>query len=179
MRAKSFSRLVEPHLDAVHRLCRRLTRTRADAEDLAQAALLRAFERHDELRDPARVRPWLLTLTRHLHLNRVRDVRPHLVVLDGGRLTEGTDEEPRGNLEDELQDRSLSDELLGALRALPEEQSTALWLREVEGLAYDEIADVLGCPVGTVRSRLARARQAMFDQLASTSLDRASEGAKR
>ena len=68
-------------------------------------------------------------------------------------------------MEEELQSRVLSDELLLALKGLPEEQATALWLRSVEGFSYDEIAQAMDTPVGTVRSRLARAREAMLARL--------------
>ncbi len=167
MEPKEFARLVEPHLGVIHRLARRLTRTRADAEDLAQEGLIRAFERRSSLRDVQRIRGWLLATLRNLHLNRLRDEKPHLLVL--GDVGE-TDAEPRGDLERELQDGVLSDELLLGLRQLPEEQSTALWLRAVEGLSYEEVAESMGTPVGTVRSRLSRARAAMIEFLSVTKL---------
>ena len=173
VKAREFTRLVEPHLGVLHRLARRLTRTRADAEDLAQEALVRAFERRRSLRDPSRMRAWLLATARNLFLNQVRDDKPHLLVLSAGgpELDRET-----GDLEEEIQDRVLPDELLLALRELPEEQSTALWLRAVEGLTYDEIAEAMGCPVGTVRSRLARARAALEERLLGGALARAAGG---
>lgn len=171
MKPTEFARLVEPHLDVVHRLARRLTRTRADAEDLAQEALVRAFEKRAGLKEPERLRAWLLALLRNLHLNRVRDARPHLLVLSGDEPPR----EPIGDLEQELQDRVLPDEMLLALRALPEEQASAIWLREVEGLSYEELAAAMETPVGTVRSRLARARAAL---LASLEKHRAAGGIK-
>ena len=85
--------------------------------------------------------------------------RQKLEVLEGGRslpVAEGLS----SNLEQEILDRSFTDELLLALDALPEEWRETLWLREVEDLSYEEIARVLDCPLGTVRSRLARARAA-------------------
>ena len=160
MDARRFTQLVEPHLDVMHRLVRRLTRTRADAEDLAQEALVRAFEKRASLRDPERVRGWVLAMLRNLHLNRIRDEKPHLLVLGGE-----APEEPRGDLEREVMDRHLPDHLLLALRALPEEQASAMWLREVEGLSYEELAEAMGTPIGTVRSRLARARASLLERL--------------
>jgi len=160
--ARRFTELVEPHLAVMHRLARRLTATRADAEDLAQEALVRAFEKRASLRDPAAVRGWVLALLRNLHLNRVRDAKPQLLVL-GGELPH----QPAGDHEREILDRHLPDDLLLALRALPEEQATAIWLREVEGLSYDELAAAMGTPVGTVRSRLSRARASLLDALAA------------
>lgn len=165
MDAHRFKALVEPHLDVLHRLARRLTRTRADAEELAQEALVRAFEKRASLRDPEKVRGWILATARNLHRNRVRDEKPHLVILDGDRP--GEESEPRGDLEREILHRHLPDELLLALRALPEEQATAIWLREVEGLSYDEIAAATEVPIGTVRSRLARARAGLLERLRS------------
>lgn len=163
--ASRFSHLVEPHLDVLHRLARRLTRTRADAEDLAQEALLRAFERRASLRDATRLRAWILALVRNLHLNRVRDHKPHLLVLAGHDPEEVAQDRLQGDLERDILDRHLPDELLLALRDLPEEQSTAIWLREVEGLSYEELAVAMECPIGTVRSRLARARKGLLERL--------------
>ncbi|HEY0840490.1 MAG TPA: sigma-70 family RNA polymerase sigma factor [Vulgatibacter sp.] len=162
MDPKEFTSLVEPHLGVLHRLARRLTRTRAEAEDLAQEGLIRAFERRSALREKDRLRGWLLSTVRNLHLNRLRDEKPQLLVLSGLR---GMDAKRSGDLEQEIQDGALTDELLLALRRLPEEQSTVLWLRAVEGLSYEELADVMATPVGTVRSRLARARAAMIEML--------------
>ncbi len=90
-------------------------------------------------------------------------MRPRFEVLDGGLSPKRR--EPAGDLERELLRGSLSDELSAALDALPEDQREALWLREVEELTYEEIAAVQGCPVGTVRSRLARARSAMVEEM--------------
>lgn len=162
MDPKEFTCLVEPHLGVIHRLARRLTRTRAEAEDLAQDGLIRAFEQRGSLREKERFRGWILSTVRNLHLNRVRDEKPQLVVLAGLR---GIDAERQGDLEREMQDGALPDELLLALRRLPEDQSTALWLRAVEGLSYEEVAEAMGTPVGTVRSRLSRARTAMIEML--------------
>lgn len=173
--AERFIALVGPHLDVLHRLARRLTSTRADAEDLAQEALVRAFEKRSLLREPSRIRGWLLALARNLHRNRTRDEKPHLLVLAGDR--EGMEaEEPAGDLERELLDRSLPDEILLALRQLPEEQATVLWLREVEQLSYEELAEAMEVPIGTVRSRLARARAAMLSRLLERRVASGGEG---
>lgn len=162
MTPQEFAQLAEPHLGVIHRMARRLTRTRADAEDLAQETLIRAFERRSSLRESGRMRGWLLSTMRNLHLNRVRDEKPHLLVLQDIR---GSAAEPKGNLEREIQDLVLSDELSLALRQLPPDQSEVLWLRAVEGLSYEELAEAMDTPVGTVRSRLSRARAAMVELL--------------
>ncbi|ACG72965.1 RNA polymerase, sigma-24 subunit, ECF subfamily [Anaeromyxobacter sp. K] len=143
---------------------RRLARSAADAEDLVQETLVRALERQEELRDPTRLRGWLGALQRSIHLNAVRGLRPRLEVLEGGRAAEATpDAAPTA--EEALLARALGDGLSAALAALPPEWREALWLREVEELSYQEIARVQGCPVGTVRSRLARARRELAGRL--------------
>jgi RNA polymerase sigma-70 factor (ECF subfamily) len=158
----SFSERLLAELASLLRVARRLTRTEADAEDLVQATIVRAIERRSELRDRERMRGWLLRVQRTVHLNGVRGLARKLEVLKGG-LSEA--EEPRRDLEAELTGRGFADELDHALGLLAPELRDALLLREVEGLGYDEIAEVQQCPVGTVRSRLARARQALLQGL--------------
>lgn len=151
------------HLPALLRVGVRLTKSRADAEDLAQDTLVRALEQRASLRDEARLRAWLLSVQRTVHLNSRRGLRQRLEVLDGGLAAK--DAPPRADLEAEVLAKGVDDELLAALGGLPEAWRDALWLREVEELSYDEIAEVQGCPVGTVRSRLARAREALAERL--------------
>ena len=156
---RAFMDCVNAHAPSLRRFARRLTRNHADAEDVFQQTLMRALEKRSELRDPAYLRPWLLAIARTSWLNSRRGLRNKLEVLEGGRslpVAEGLS----SNLEQEILDRSFTDELLLALDALPEEWRETLWLREVEDLSYEEIARVLDCPLGTVRSRLARARAA-------------------
>jgi RNA polymerase sigma-70 factor (ECF subfamily) len=152
------------HIPSLMRMGKRLTKSEAEAEDLVQETLMRAMQHGSELRDPAQMRAWLLTIERRLFLNSRRGLRPRLEVLDGGLSP--SRREPTGDLERELMAGSLGDELEAALETLPEEQREALWLREVEELTYDEIAEVQGCPLGTVRSRLARARGALAEHIA-------------
>ena len=160
---KAFTSLLLPHLPTLMRVGRRLVRPPAQPEDLVQETVARALERRGELRDPAQLRGWLLAIQRTVHLNTVRGLRPRLEVLQGGAGAATPPPEPRGDLEAELHARTLSPSLQAGLGALPEEWRETLWLREVEELSYEEIAQAQGCPVGTVRSRLARARAAMLD----------------
>lgn len=174
MSPEEFTALARPHLGVLHRVARRLARTRADAEDLAQEGLVRAFEKRASLKDPSKFRGWLLATLRNLHLNRIRDEKPHLLLLSAGPELDAA----RGDLDEEMQSRVLSDELLLALRQLPEEQATTLWLRAVEGFSYDEVAEAMETPVGTVRSRLSRARQTMIGLLGERGGRRASGGVR-
>jgi RNA polymerase sigma-70 factor, ECF subfamily len=161
--AKRFIEAALIALPSLLRVGRRLTRDDAEAEDLVQDTLVRALEKRTELRDQARMKPWLLAVQRTVFLNSRRGLRQRFEVLDGGLSPDRV--EPVGDLEQELLDQSLDDRLVRSMEALPELWREALWLREVEGLSYEEIAQVQDCPVGTVRSRLARARQAMLEGL--------------
>jgi RNA polymerase sigma-70 factor (ECF subfamily) len=144
------------------RVARRLTRSEADAEDLVQATVVRALERRSDLRDGERMRGWLLQVQRSVLINNSRGLSRQLEVLDGG-LSKSS--EPSRDLEAEITERGFADELERGLGQLAPEFRSALLLREVEGLSYEEIAELERCPVGTVRSRLARARLALFEIL--------------
>ncbi len=163
-RERGFVERASAHLPALLGFARRLTRSAADAEDLVQDTLVRAIEKRAELRDPTQLKPWLLAIERTTWLNSRRGLRARLEVLEGGPSSRERDE-PSGDLEREILARSVDDELLRALERLPDPWREALWLREVEELSYEEIASIAGCPVGTVRSRLARARAAMLEEL--------------
>lgn len=164
MSSRTFIERALEHLPALRRVGRRLTGSTAEADDLVQETVARALERRDELRDPARLKGWLLAVQRTVYLNSRRNLRPRLEVLEGGLGKEAAPE-PSADLEAELHAHTLSSGMKAALESLAPEWRDALWLREVEELSYEEIAQVQGCPVGTVRSRLARARGAMFDFL--------------
>lgn len=157
---RAFVERAHAHAPALARFARQLTGNRADAEDVVQETLVRALERRGELRDPGQLKPWLFAIARTTWLNSRRGLRHRLEVLDGG-VGHADTAGPQGDLEREILDRSLSDELVAVLDALPQEWREVLWLREVGDLSYEEIGRVVGCPVGTVRSRLARARAAV------------------
>ncbi len=164
MTALSRTRFVDKllaELPSLLRVARRLTRTEADAEDLVQSTVVRAIERQGDLRDERKLRAWLLTVQRSVHLNSARGLRARLEVIEGGE----TMPEPQGNLETEILDRSFEGKVMDALEALPEQLRDALLLREIEELSYEEIARIQGCPVGTVRSRLSRARLEVLERL--------------
>jgi len=162
--ARAFIEQALEYLPALRRVGRRLTGSAAEADDLVQETVARALERRGELRDPERLKGWLLAVQRTVYLNSRRGLRPRLEVLAGG-LGQERPREPSADLEEELHARSLSSGMKAALESLAPEWRDALWLREVEELSYEEIAQVQGCPVGTVRSRLARARLAMLEHL--------------
>jgi RNA polymerase sigma-70 factor (ECF subfamily) len=166
-RQTRFEQAVVPHLDAAYNLARWLTRNDHDAEDVVQEAYLRAFRFFDGFRG-GDARPWLLAIVRNACFTWLRDNRPAELAgpLDEhGRDALDSAEAPGPGPEalalGKLDRRMLNE----ALAALPAQFREALILRELEDLSYKEIARVIDAPVGTVMSRLARARRLLAQSL--------------
>jgi RNA polymerase sigma-70 factor (ECF subfamily) len=155
--AARFEETVLPHLDAAYTLARHLLRNEDDAEDVVQDAYLRAIRHFGGFRG-GNVRAWLLTIVRHTCYSWLRRHK------QDARSTE-FDETVHGDsrtLEDpgeEMLRGALREALDQAIDGLPVEFREVVILRDVQGLSYAEIAEVVGIPVGTVMSRLSRARQ--------------------
>jgi RNA polymerase sigma-70 factor (ECF subfamily) len=157
------------HLDRMHRFSLQLCRDRDAAEDLMQEAFVRALAVREQLRDASRALPWLLSIVRSRFLEQSRRAGRRLqLVAEEAELVDP----PLGNLEEELLRGVLSDEVSRAVATLPEDQRTCVLLCDVEGLSYQEIAEVVGCPPGTVRSRIARARARLMESLARYAAER-------
>jgi RNA polymerase sigma-70 factor (ECF subfamily) len=158
-----FESALRPHLSAAFNLARWLTRSQADAEDVLQESTLRAFRSYDSVR-PASLRAWLLRIVRNrcYDLRKEREREPIESGLDVDALSEDADSSvvalPAESPEARLLRLGDGDALRHALLALPAEFREVFLLREVEGLAYKEIAEVASVPIGTVMSRLSRAR---------------------
>jgi RNA polymerase sigma-70 factor (ECF subfamily) len=162
-----FEQAVLPHLDAAYNLARWLTRNDQDAQDVTQEAILRAFRFFDGYQG-GNMRAWLLTIVRNtcytwLHQNRP----PEAAVEFDEEIHSG---EMPGDINPELQVLASADKetLRRALEELPGIFREVLVLRELEGLSYKEIADVASVSIGTVMSRLARARTRLRQCLGAT-----------
>ncbi|HVZ07411.1 sigma-70 family RNA polymerase sigma factor [Rhodopila sp.] len=152
-----------PHLAAAFNLARWLTGNPADAQDVVQDAYLRAFRYFDSFRG-GDFRVWLLSIVRNSFLTWVRDNRSgHLVFEPGLTDITGADSwaDPTPGPEAILLEQLDRDTLTVLVAALPAEYREVLVLRELEDLSYKEIARIADVPVGTVMSRLARARRAL------------------
>ncbi len=161
----SFEQTVMPHLDAAYNLARWLTRNDQDAEDVVQEAYLRAFRFFDGYRG-GDGRAWLLAVVRNTCLTWIRQRgRKEMVEFDeqahGGGSAPPT---PEAVL---LQKAALGS-VKDCLEALPVEYREAFVLRELEDMSYKEISDVAGVPIGTVMSRLSRARKRLQSCLGGT-----------
>ena len=125
------------------------------AEDLVQDGLIRALAARRDVRDPGMALPWLFSIVRRAFLDQRRRCEHRTRILEAMLSHAGAS---KGNLEVEIVERGFSDEVSKALSDLPEEWRTSILLCDVEGFSYSEIAETLSCPLGTVRSRIARGR---------------------
>lgn len=168
-RALAFRTHVEPELEVMLRVARTLTGNPTDAEDLVQETVIRAFRALDRF-DGAHPRAWLLTILRHTNMNMHRRQRPDLVedwaAVQGARPAFGALGVP--SPEDHVMDEILEEDLEKAVSSLDARFRTVLLLVDVDRLTYAEAADALGVPVGTIMSRLSRARNRVRLQLRHT-----------
>jgi len=168
-----FTASVQCNMDALYGVALRLTRNRADAEDLVAESVSRAWAGIDTLTDRASFRPWMFRILRNGFISglRRRAARPEESALselfsdEGERdLTDFLLEQPESflawwaNPELRVSNDALGEAIIAAIDSLPECFRTTVLLITVEGLGYDEAAEVLGIPAGTVRSRMKRGR---------------------
>ncbi len=152
--------VVLEYIDALFGYALMLTRNRTDAEDLLQETYVRALRAMDNLREKSNLKSWLFTILRNIWLNELRRRKtiPTLVEIDeDGYSVDELAENTRNSLEILIcnEDR---ERVRSAIHSLPVDFREIILLREFEELSYQEIATVLGCPAGTVMSRLGRAR---------------------
>ena len=160
----SWAEIVERHSDRVYRLAYRLTGDRHDAEDLTQEVFVRVFRSLDGY-TPGTFEGWLHRITTNLFLDQARRrqrLRFDALSDERARLLRSAIPAP----DTALADRMFDDDVERALSALPPEFRVAVVLCDVEGLSYDEIADIMGAKLGTVRSRIHRGRAMLRRALA-------------
>lgn len=168
-----FDRVVVPHLADALTTARWLTRNRSDAEDVVQEALIRAFRSINQFAG-ANARSWLLAIVRNTAYTWLQKNRSLSLVLVDDLSDEQRSEVERGGDWIDVKDTSPEAHLIRqveegrlelAIKELPPQFREALVLRDIQGLDYREIAQVIGVPVGTVMSRLARARQRLVEAI--------------
>src|SRR5258705_12475500 len=164
---ESFEREALVHLDALYRVGLRLTGNAADADDLVQETMLKAFRAWDQYERGTNAKAWLLTILRHAFINEYRRRTRHPETVDLDKIepyavfSEVQDEDPQGA----FFDRIVDDQVLRAIDQLPVVFRETLVLSDGEGMTYQEMAAMLDIPVGTVKSRLFRARQLLQGKL--------------
>lgn len=169
-RIPEFEEVALVHLDALYRFALRLTHNRAEAEDLVQETWLRALRHFDQFDPGSNCRAWLLTILRNAFFNRLRRESREILESDmeateagAARLEEAS--VARSSPEEDFFQTVLHGDVDRALKTLPLPFRFVVTLADLEGLTYKEIAQVLGCPIGTVMSRLSRARQLLRKEL--------------
>src|SRR5687768_14915469 len=165
----AFSADVLAYLEPLYATALRLTRNRADAEDLVQDTLVKALRFSSQFKRGTNLKAWLYTILHNTWRNRRRDATRAMVDVDSARVEEAASL-PGGPAVLEtpelivLRD-TLDADLQAALDALPDAFREAVWLRDVEEFTYAEIAEMLGVPIGTVMSRISRGRRLLFEKL--------------
>jgi RNA polymerase sigma-70 factor (ECF subfamily) len=154
------------HLDALYSFALKLTRARDDAEDLVSDTMLRAFDRWEQYQLGTNARAWLFTILYHTFVSRKRRIDAREVQLpeetEGWSAFEAVgDSDPEGRFYDSFIDEEVTREI----DKLPEDYRTAVVLSDIQGLRYAEIAEILGIPEGTVKSRLFRGRRILQKKL--------------
>ena len=169
-RVSEFEGVALVHLDLLYRAALRLTHNRAEAEDLVQETWLRALRHFDQFDPGSNCRAWLLTILRNAFLNRVRREGREILESDmaateagAARLEEAS--VARSSAEEDFFQTVLHGDVDRALKTLPLPFRLVVTLADLEGLTYKEVAQVLDCPIGTVMSRLSRARQLLRKEL--------------
>jgi RNA polymerase sigma-70 factor (ECF subfamily) len=165
-RRAQFEREALVHLDALYSFALKLTRARDDAEDLVSDTMLRAFDRWEQYQLGTNIRAWLFTILYHTFVSRKRRIDAREVQLpedaEGWSAYEAVGEaDPEGTFYDSFIDEEVTREI----DRLPEDYRTAVVLSDIQGLRYAEIAEILGIPEGTVKSRLFRGRRILQKRL--------------
>jgi len=166
---EQFRKLAMGELQAVYRLALHLARNSPDADDLVQETYARAFKSEATFKmAETGVRPWLLKILHNIFLTKIKRARLEPVATDfSNDLAENRDENAAlsGQALADLDWEQIDERLKNAIQELPEAYRTVFLLSAVEGLKYREVADVLEMPIGTVMSRLYRARTMLLEQL--------------
>ena len=175
-----FEREAIPYMSALYTFAVRMTRDADDAADLVQETYLKAYRFFDKFERGTNCKAWLFRILKNSYINKFRksSKAPDTVEYD---VIEEFYETIRDSsvetsvLEEQLFTQALDDEVSAALNRLPDEFRTVIILCDIENFTYEEIAEFIDCPIGTVRSRLHRARKILAAQLASYARERGFE----
>ncbi len=159
-----------PHIEALKTFAFHLTYNEADADDLIQETYMKAFKFMDKYEKGTNAKAWLFKILKNAYINEYRKKvkSPQKVDVDDVGLvktTENQNERLKADLRDDIYTNELGDEVTKALDKLPEDFRTVILLCDIEGFSYEEMSKIIDIPVGTIRSRLFRARNALKELL--------------
>jgi len=167
---EDFEEEIIPHLDAMYNFALRLTSDPNDAEDLVQDTIVKAFRFFSSYEKGTNAKAWLFRILKNSYINnyRKKSKQPNQVDYDEVSSfyeTIRADRTDTSDLEDRMFRELIDDDISNALEELPEDFRTVVLLCDVEGFTYEEIANMLDVPIGTIRSRLHRGRNLLKAQL--------------
>jgi len=179
-----FEKTAMLHLDAVYRAAVAMCRDRTEADDLAQTTFLKAFEKFHTFRPGTSAKAWLMRILRNTWIDRIRHIQagPDTVSVDEDLLAgpdDSADQLPEGFDAEDLLEKFSDDQIIRALKQLGDDQRLGLLLLDVEGLSQEEVAEIMGTAVGTIKSRTYRARAMLKKILAAHARDLGFPGHKR
>lgn len=166
-RINRFEETAIKHIDSIYRFALYMAENENDARDLVQDTYLRAYKFFDKFEEGTNCKAWLLKILKNTFINSVRRDKKlpqlvHLPDMEEQGMELSVDSEPI-DISGELFD----DDITAAIEALPAVYKTIVLLADVEGLSYKEVSDLVGCPIGTVMSRLCRGRRLLRKKLQS------------
>ncbi|MBI1884425.1 MAG: sigma-70 family RNA polymerase sigma factor [Chlamydiae bacterium] len=174
---QEFETLIQEHFNPLYHTALRMTRNEADAKDLVQEAILKAFRNYDKFEKGTNFKAWIFKIMTHTYINQYRKKSKEPPLTDFSTVEpiyeEIVKEQPSFSLDQiELLRDQVEDEVSVALDHLPPEYRLVFLLATVEDFSYQEISEVVGCPIGTVMSRLFRARKFLKEELFSYAKER-------
>ena len=169
-RKKDFDAEAMPHMNLLHNYAYKITGNQLDADDLLQETFLRAFRFFDKFEKGTNCKAWLFRIMKNLFINKYRKNQKEPGKVDYGEIENffdniRSDKIDSTDLQEKVFSNLMDDEMTNALNSLQDDFKTVVILCDLEGLSYEEIADFVQCPIGTVRSRLHRGRKMLQQKL--------------